>query len=154
VSKLDLLYTFVKYVLISMLQTNKYVLLIISILRHYKMKRKLEVPACIQNCGVEYAFKRIGGKYKGRILWHLGMQTVLRYGELGRTLPDITTKMLTQTLRELEDDKLIVRKMYHEVPPKVEYSLSETGKELIPFIEHIHNWGKKQLEAESAENAL
>ncbi|PWG80724.1 winged helix-turn-helix transcriptional regulator [Pararcticibacter amylolyticus] len=113
------------------------------------MKKKSEIPECIQKCGVEYAFKRIGGKYKGRILWHLGLQKVLRYGELSRTLPDITTKMLTQTLRELEDDKLIIRKMYHEVPPKVEYSLSDTGWELMPFIEHLHNWGKKQLETES-----
>jgi len=113
------------------------------------MKNKLEIPECIQKCGVEYAFKRIGGKYKGRILWHLSLKTVLRYGELSRTLPDITTKMLTQTLRELEDDKLITRKMYHEVPPKVEYSLSDTGKELIPFIDHLHNWGKKQLENEA-----
>lgn len=116
------------------------------------MKNKPEIPACIQRCGVEYAFKRIGGKYKGRILWHLGKATILRYGELSRTLPDITTKMLTQTLRELENDKLIIRKMYHEVPPKVEYSLSDTGLELIPFIEHIHNWGKKQLENETLTN--
>ena len=112
------------------------------------MKNKPEIPECIQKCGVEYAFKRIGGKYKGRILWHLGLRTVLRYGELSRTLPDITTKMLTQTLRELEDDNLIIRKMYYEVPPKVEYSLSDTGQELIPFIEHLHNWGKKQLDKE------
>ncbi len=112
------------------------------------MKKNAEIPECIQKCGVEYAFKRIGGKYKGRILWHLGMRPVLRYGELSRTLPDITTKMLTQTLRELEENKLIIRKMYHEVPPKLEYSLSETGLELMPFIEHLHNWGKKQLEKE------
>lgn len=109
------------------------------------MKNKEEIPECIKKCGVEYAFKRIGGKYKGRILWHLNLKTELRYGELSRTLPDITTKMLTQTLRELEADKLIVRKMYHEVPPKVEYSLSEIGQELIPFINHLHNWGNKQL---------
>lgn len=114
------------------------------------MKNKAEIPECIQRCGVEYAFKRIGGKYKGRILWHLGLQTVLRYGQLSRTLPDITTKMLTQTLRELEEDNLIIRKMYHEVPPKVEYSLSDTGRELMPFIEHLHNWGKKQLETEGS----
>jgi len=112
------------------------------------MKNKSEIPECIQRCGVEYAFKRIGGKYKGRILWHLSLKTVLRYGELTRTLPDITTKMLTQTLRELEDDKLIIRTMYHVVPPKVEYSLSETGLELIPFINYLHNWGQKQLENE------
>lgn len=78
------------------------------------------------------------------------MQKILRYGELSRTLPNITTKMLTQTLKELEADKLIIRKMYHVVPPKVEYSLSETGLELIPFIEHIHQWGKKQLENETS----
>ena len=112
------------------------------------MKKKAEIPECIQRCGVEFAFKRIGGKYKGRILWHLGMQPILRYGELSRTLPDISTKMLTQTLRQLEDDNLIIRRMYHEVPPKVEYSLSETGQELIPFITHLHNWGKKQLDNE------
>ncbi|WP_246012724.1 winged helix-turn-helix transcriptional regulator [Albibacterium bauzanense] len=75
----------------------------------------------------------------------MSIQGVLRYGELRRTLPDITTKMLTQTLRDLEEDQLIVRKMYHEVPPKVEYSLSDTGLELIPFIEHLNDWGKKQL---------
>lgn len=114
-----------------------------------KMKNTSNSSETAQLCPVDYAFKRIGGKYKARILWYLHIKTVLRYGELSRTLPDITTKMLTQTLRELEDDKLITRKMYHEVPPKVEYSLSETGLELIPFIKHLHNWGKKQIEKES-----
>ncbi len=113
-----------------------------------KMKNKSKISETTQICGVDYAFKRIGGKYKARILWHLNSKTVLRYGELRRTLPDITTKMLTQTLRELEDDKLITRKMFHEVPPKVEYSLSGTGRELILFIAHLHTWGKKQIENE------
>ena len=112
------------------------------------MKNKSKTSEATQICGVEYAFKRIGGKYKGRILWHLHTKTVLRYGELNKTLPDITTKMLTQTLRELEKDKLITRKMFHEVPPKVEYSLSSTGREIISFIEHLNNWGKKQMENE------
>lgn len=112
------------------------------------MKNKPSIPEDNQQCGVDYAFKRIGGKYKGRILWHLNSKEVLRYGELRRTLPDITTKMLTQTLRELEEDRLITRKVYHEVPPKVEYALSETGMELIPFIKHLHHWGNKQLEKE------
>ncbi|MPS74526.1 MAG: transcriptional regulator [Chryseobacterium sp.] len=112
------------------------------------MKNKIAAAEINQQCGVDYAFKRIGGKYKGRILWHLNSKEVLRYGELRRTLPDITTKMLTQTLRELEDDRLITRKVYHEVPPKVEYALSETGMELIPFIKHLHHWGNKQLEKE------
>ncbi|SFA41455.1 transcriptional regulator, HxlR family [Pedobacter suwonensis] len=112
------------------------------------MKSNLTDSGMVQQCGVDYAFKRIGGKYKGRILWHLYSKKVLRYGELRRILPDITTKMLTQTLRELEDDKLVTRKVYHEVPPKVEYAVSETGMELIPFIKHLHVWGNKQLEKE------
>lgn len=116
------------------------------------MKNKSKISETTQICGVDYAFKRIGGKYKGRILWHLNSKTVLRYGELSRTLPDITTKMLTQSLRELEDYKFIIRKIYHEVPPKVEYSLTDTGRELISVIEHLNNWGKKQLENELLTN--
>jgi DNA-binding HxlR family transcriptional regulator len=118
------------------------------------MKNTVKIIEPTQLCAVDYAFKRIGGKYKARILWYLNLKTVLRYGELSRTLPDITTKMLTQTLRELEDDKLIIRKMYHEVPPKVEYTLSETGQELIPFIAHLHHWGKQQIEKESLINQI
>ena len=94
---------------------------------------------------MDFAFKRIGGKYKGRILWYLFEHDILRYGELTRTMPDITTKMLTQTLRELESDHLINRKVYHQVPPKVEYRLSEVGMELIPFIQYLKEWGDKQI---------
>lgn len=110
------------------------------------MKKNAEEPIC----SVDYAFRRIGGKYKGRILWYLHSKQVMRYGELRKTLMDITPKMLTQTLRELENDKLVKRKVYHEVPPKVEYSLSETGTELIPFIEHLRQWGDKQIEKEKS----
>jgi DNA-binding HxlR family transcriptional regulator len=95
-------------------------------------------------CAVDYAFQRIGGKYKGRILWVL-RDGLLRYGELSRAVVGITPKMLTQTLKELEADNLIARKVYLEVPPKVEYSLTETGKELIPFISQMRNWGEKQI---------
>jgi len=101
-------------------------------------------------CSVDYAFRRIGGKYKGRILWALHLDTILRYGELRRALKDVTTKMLTQTLRELETDELINRKVYHQVPPMVEYSLSETGLELIPFINHLKEWGDKKIAQKKA----
>lgn len=97
-------------------------------------------------CAVDYAFQRIGGKYKGRILWIL-RDGILRYGELKRAVVGITPKMLTQTLKELEADQLIGRKVYLEVPPKVEYSLTETGKELIPFISQLRSWGEKQIAA-------
>ncbi|TYQ00186.1 HxlR family transcriptional regulator [Tenacibaculum adriaticum] len=74
----------------------------------------------------------------------------MRYGELSKTLPDITTKILTQTLRELEKDTLINRKVYQQVPPKVEYSLTEVGMELIPFIQYLKEWRDKQIEKEIA----
>jgi DNA-binding HxlR family transcriptional regulator len=96
------------------------------------------------HCAVDYAFQRIGGKYKGRILWVLREGT-LRYGELKRAIIGVTPKMLTQTLRELEADDLISRKVYKEVPPRVEYALTEMGKELIPFIKLMRTWGESQI---------
>jgi len=105
-------------------------------------------------CPIDYGFKRIGGKYKARILWYLHKESVLRYGELCRALPDITTKMLTQTLKELEDDKLLHREMYHQVPPRVDYSLTVTGNELIPFIDHVKEWSLKEMDKERSLQAL
>lgn len=108
-------------------------------------KKKSDAPVC----SIDYAFRRIGGKYKARILWYISNQNnLMRYGELKRTVQNITSKMLTQTLRELEEDQLINRKVYAEVPPRVEYSLTETGKELVPFIDHIGAWGRKQMAKE------
>jgi DNA-binding HxlR family transcriptional regulator len=103
------------------------------------IKNKLKIV-----CPVDYAFQRIGGKYKGRILWSL-KDGKMRYGELKRDVEGITPKMLTQTLKELESDKLISRKVYKEVPPKVEYSLTATGQELIPVIKQMYKWGEKQM---------
>ena len=104
-------------------------------------------------CSLDYAFRRIGGKYKGRIIWYLYRNDkILRYGELKKLVQNITSKMLTQTLRELENDQLISRKVYAEVPPKVEYSLTDTGMELIPFIKHLSKWGEKQMVKEGFSN--
>ena len=100
-------------------------------------------------CPVDYAFQRIGGKYKGRILWYLG-DGLLRYGALKRIVEGITPKMLTQTLKELEVDGLISRKVYLEVPLRVEYSLTEMGQELIPFINQMRIWGEKQISLNEA----
>ena len=108
-------------------------------------KKKLDTPVC----SLDYALRKIGGKYKGRTLWYIyNENNVLRYGELKRVLQNITSKMLTQTLRELEKDQLIHREVYREVPPRVEYSLTDTGMELIPFIEHLRKWGEKQMKKE------
>lgn len=100
-------------------------------------------------CAVDYAFRRIGGKYKARILWYIYNNDVMRFGELKRRITDITTKMLTQTLRELENDGLLSRKVYHEVPPKVEYRLTDSSKSLIPFIIQLREWGITQMQKEN-----
>lgn len=106
------------------------------------MKEKSKIAYCV----VDYAFKRIGGKYKGRILWVL-RDGFMRYGELKRAIVGITPKMLTQTLRELESDELVSRKVYLEVPPRVEYSLTATGRELIPAINQLRSWAEKQMKS-------
>ena len=95
-------------------------------------------------CAVDYAFQRIGGKHKGRVIYHL-RNGVRRYGELGRLVTGITPKTLTQVLRELEQDELLTRHVYLEVPPRVEYQLTETGRELLPFIILLSEWGRKQM---------
>ncbi|RAJ75676.1 DNA-binding HxlR family transcriptional regulator [Chitinophaga dinghuensis] len=98
-------------------------------------------------CAVDYAFQRIGGKHKGRLIYHLSKGT-LRYGELGRRITGITPKMLTQVLRELEEDGLVKRHVYLEVPPRVEYSLTPSGMELVPFIVLLADWGRAKMNKE------
>lgn len=92
------------------------------------------------SCGMELTMDVIGGKWKTVILWHLRNRT-LRFSELKKRLASITQKMLTQQLRELEEDGLIIREVYPQVPPKVEYSLTEYGKKIIPVIYSIYTWG-------------
>jgi DNA-binding HxlR family transcriptional regulator len=99
---------------------------------------------CVKGCPVEAALKVIGGKWKGVILYHLMSETI-RFNQLRRLIPDITQRMLTKQLRELEADKLIERKVYAEVPPKVEYSMSEYGLTLAPIIRALQNWGLNHL---------
>lgn len=92
------------------------------------------------HCHMELTLDLIGGKWKSLILWHLGENT-LRFSELKKVLPKITQKMLTQQLRELEQDGLVKRFIYTQVPPKVEYSLTEAGKTLLPILETMCQWG-------------
>ncbi|MBQ4898092.1 winged helix-turn-helix transcriptional regulator [Paenibacillus sp. Marseille-P2973] len=94
------------------------------------------------NCEKELTLAVIGGKWKLIILWHLGMEGKKRFSELKRLIPHITQKMLTNQLRELEEDQLVIRKVYPEVPPRVEYSLTEHGESLVPILKMMYNWGK------------
>lgn len=91
-------------------------------------------------CSMELTLAVIGGKWKALILWHLGEQ-VLRFSELRRSLPRITQKMLTQQLRELEEDGLVKRFVYTQVPPRVDYSLTGAGKSLLPILATLCEWG-------------
>lgn len=95
-------------------------------------------------CPMAKLQKIIAGKWKIYILWILAHQTI-RFGELHRKLGDITQSTLTTQLRELEKDGFIVRKIYQEVPPKVEYSLSDLGKEFIPVLQVLNQWGETFL---------
>lgn len=97
-------------------------------------------------CPVETSMEVLGDKWKPRILWKLMRDGTLRYAQIKRDLGNITPKMLTQQLRELERDGLIVRKVYPEVPPRVEYSLSEFGCTLKPVLQALAHWGTDNRE--------
>ncbi|MBS1796965.1 MAG: winged helix-turn-helix transcriptional regulator [Acidobacteria bacterium] len=97
-------------------------------------------------CPVEAGIEILSGKWKARILWKLHNKPAMRFGELRRSLGGITEKMLVQQLRELEGARLIDRKVYAEVPPKVEYSLSEFGETIRPILDTFAEWGLNQKE--------
>jgi len=94
------------------------------------------------NTTVELSLDIIGGKWKMPIIWRL-KDGSMRYGELRRSLTKVTHKMLTQQLRELEQDEIIKRKVYPEIPPKVEYSLTLLGESVIPVIDLLREWGEQ-----------
>lgn len=96
------------------------------------------------HCPVEAALDVIGGKWKPLILWALG-NNVMRFNELQKALPGVNTKMLTKQLRELEEDAVIRRTVYPEVPPRVEYAITDFGKTLIPILEALCTWGSHYL---------
>ena len=102
------------------------------------------------NCPVVAALDMIGGKYKALILWHL-VGGVRRFGELRRLVPQATQKMLTQQLRELEEDRLITRTVYPVVPPKVEYQFSELGKSIKPVLDAMCRWGTDYMKSSGIE---
>lgn len=95
-----------------------------------------------ENTGFHYTMSLISGKYKILVLYTLFRFEVIRYNELKRYLHIISDKTLSSTLKELEKDDLIVRTVYPQIPPKVEYTLSETGKSLIPILSKMCYWGE------------
>lgn len=98
----------------------------------------------VSPCSVDKTLKLIGGKWKIVILWHLS-QGKHRFSELDKKIDGVTQKMLTQSLRELERDGLVDRKVYPIVPPKVEYSLTKSGKSLEKALKELDAWGSENL---------
>lgn len=95
------------------------------------------------HCSVEATMAVLGGKYKAIIIWHLNRAGVMRYNEIQKAIPQATAKMLSQQLKELENDGIVKRKLYPVVPPKTEYSLTEVGKTLVPIIDEMCLWGNE-----------
>lgn len=115
------------------------------------MKAKAENPKKKVSCEVEITLQIIGGRWKVLIIRELLLLGVRRFGELQRALPGVTQKMLTQQLREMEQDGIVHREVYAEIPPKVEYSLTPLGESLQPILNAMHEWGAKQLSVNSEQ---
>ena len=98
------------------------------------------------NCEKELTLSIIGGKWKMLVLWHLGKEGTKRFGELKNLMPGITQRMLVNQLRELEDHLIVHREVYAVVPPKVEYSLTDHGRSLMPILDTMYEWGKNYIE--------
>ena len=111
---------------------------------------KPEDKTIIVGCPVEATLNVIGGKWKGIVLYHLLVDGTLRFNELKRKVGDVTQRMLTKQLRELEDDGLIIRHVYAEIPPKVEYSLSKKGQSLIVLSCYLYEIGGLSISLRSS----
>jgi len=110
--------------------------------------RKLKHPRfdCSPGCAVEATVSLIGGKWKCVILWHLHTEGTLRFSELRRRIPGVTQRTLTNQLRELEEDGLVHREVYPQVPPKVEYSMTAMGRGLGPVLMALKAWGDEHID--------
>ena len=107
------------------------------------MKKRNISNECFRSTGFSYTLSLINGKYKMTILYVLAEFGVVRFNEMKKYIDEISYKTLSSTLKELEADKLVHREEYPQIPPKVEYSLTERGKSLIPILETMCDWGEE-----------
>ncbi len=105
------------------------------------MNKKEIQNATIPDCPIRNVLSRLTDKWSLLVLYTLEQQKVMRFNDLWRNIPDISQKMLTSTLRHLENDGIIIRKVFMEVPPRVEYSLSNRGYSLMPHLDALLGWG-------------
>ena len=109
------------------------------------MRRKEQLNSIIEICPVRNVVARFGNKWALLVILVLSENEPIRYNELGRKIPDISSRVLSNTLRILEADGLVNRRFYQEVPPRVEYSLTDTGRSLVPIIIKLTEWAQNNM---------
>lgn len=109
------------------------------------MKKKEDTGSIIEICPVRNVIARFGNKWALLTVLIIGEQNVVRFNELSRLIPDVSSRVLSSTLRTLEADGLIDRKVYAVVPPKVEYRLTDVGKSLLPLIQQLTDWAQANM---------
>lgn len=110
-----------------------------------EMKKNEEIPSIVATCPIRNVVARFGDKWSLLVLLVINEAGIVRFNELGRMIPDISTRVLSTTLKTLEADGLIDRKVYAQVPPKVEYTLTDTGRSLIPLIMQLTEWAQRNM---------
>ncbi|KMT22387.1 winged helix-turn-helix transcriptional regulator [Clostridium cylindrosporum] len=106
-------------------------------------KDRLNKVSCNNyRCEIEVTLEILSGKWKALIIWNLHEHGAIRFNEFRRLIPEITQKMLTQQLKDLEESGLVNRTIYPQIPPMVEYSLTDLGNSLVPILEAMDKWGK------------
>lgn len=111
------------------------------------MRKKEHLNSIIEICPVRNVIARFGNKWGLLVILVISENEPVRYNDLRRLIPDISSRVLSSTLRILEADGLVVRTYYQEVPPRVEYSLSDTGKSLVPIIMQLTDWAQKNMKS-------
>lgn len=119
-----------------------------------KMRKKELLNSIIEICPVRNVVARFGNKWALLVILVLSENEPIRYNALGRKIPDISSRVLSNTLRTLEADGLVERKLYQEVPPRVEYSLTDTGRSLVPIILELTEWAQKNMKTIIAHRKL
>lgn len=107
----------------------------------------------MEGCYIEGALKAIGGKWKMLIIWTISQNEVIRFNDLQRKVDGISSLMLSKNLKELEKDFLVIRHQYNEIPPRVEYKLSEFGQSLTVVLESLGKWGYEVYEYKKQQDA-
>ena len=109
------------------------------------MRRKEQLNSIIEICPVRNVVARFGNKWALLVILVISENEPIRYNELGRKIPDISSRVVSNTLRILEADGLINRRFYQEVPPRVDYSLTDTGRSLVPIIIKLTEWAQNNM---------